>query len=75
MTTPYIGYSNEMLTKGAPIKEGDFIRCPRCMQQHLVRDSWPAGSIQWYRCDERTYLCGIAGHSVMGTDPDATGGI
>ena len=74
MTVPFIAVSNDELGKNL----GETIKCPHCGSDHAVEQSGPSkthkstgeviegpsGLLQFYRCGEASYLCGINGKAI-----------
>lgn len=57
---------------GGPL--GDAISCPHCGKAHLVEfgekvlddgSREPSRALAFYRCDKKTYLCGINGREFL----------
>ena len=73
-TMPFIAVGNDELGKDL----GETIKCPRCGADHAVEQSGPSraykstgevidgpsGLLQFYRCGEASYLCGINGKAI-----------
>jgi len=46
----------------------DKIKCPHCGEEHEVKNTQDNGKpsiLNWYKCGEHAYLCGIEGQSIM----------
>ena len=67
---PYFAIGNDEIEKGAPIKKGDKIKCPRCGKKHIIKygkdeRGKETGMLAFYNCGKETYLAGINGHSIL----------
>lgn len=52
-------------------KVGDTIECQKCGEDHPVKsgkdtDGNDSPLIQYYKCGEKTYLCGVNGKDITG---------
>jgi hypothetical protein len=62
MKTPYIGFSNETLSKLPRAKTGDTFTCKRCGEIHDLRACDDGSTIiLWYKCREDTMLGAVDG--------------
>lgn len=83
--TPFVGFTNDTLSRQPRLAEGDEITCPHCRATHVVEagKAVPAdpplatGSeapplILFYSCGGKPYLAAVAGRSVISIRPDAS---
>lgn len=74
---PYIGFSNETLSRQARVAEGDPIACKRCGGTHnLVRAAQSDGTpsmLMFYRCGRSSFIGALDGRLVAGLMPDVSG--
>lgn len=79
MSTPYIGFGNDTLSKMPKVGDGDPIICPKCQSVHKLECGTKNGNkddfLMFYRCGESSYLGAIAGRLVAGVTPDVSGKI
>jgi len=77
--TPYIGFSNDALDRLPTIKEGDFINCPHCNNQHIVLCGTTKGQktdlLMYYKCGDDAYACGVTGKNIMNQKSDLSGNL
>ena len=78
MTTPYIGFGNDTLSRQPAAKENDMIRCPRCLKRHKLSgakdaEGNPTAVLLFYKCGKHSYLAAVAGRSVIGVKADVKG--
>jgi hypothetical protein len=59
---PFVSFSHAELEKAPAIKAGDEITCRICGGRHVVK---PSGVLLFYKCEETTFLGGVAGKSVL----------
>ncbi len=73
---PYVGFSNETLSKLPTCKVGDEFRCPKCGETHTIQPA-DDGSfiIGFYKCQGKDYLGAVAGHLVVPFQADESGKI
>ena len=50
-----------VVAKLLPLREGDFLDCPRCGGRHLVTSYAKAPMVLTTRCEGTTYLAGMQG--------------
>jgi hypothetical protein len=70
MTTPFFAIGNDELEKKNPL--GETFKCPHCGLDHPVEFGdevidgvkVPSTLLAFYKCGEKTYLCGINGKAL-----------
>jgi len=79
METPYIGFSNETLSKLPPVKKGDMVFCSNCGNQHPLECGTVNGkedtTLMFYNCGEESFLGAVAGKCVVLKKADVSGTI
>ena len=70
MSTPYIGFGNDTLTKQPML--GPTAPCPKCGKECEVEDSDPP-MLQFINCCGSSYLVGIKGKDIAGVPSDVSG--
>lgn len=74
MAVPYIGFSNDTLSKQPRVQPGDLISCPQCKGQHPLESGDKGETIMLlYRCGGKTYLGAIDGRLTIGVKADCSG--
>ena len=78
--TPYIGFSNETLSKLPKAKKGDMVFCTNCGEQHPLecgKDSEgnENDSLMFYTCGDKSYLGAVDGRCVVLKKADVSGKI
>lgn len=54
-----------VLAKLLPLREGDFLDCPRCGGRHLVTLHGKATGVLTMRCEGTTYVAGMQGKQLV----------
>lgn len=77
MSTPYIGFSNDALSKLPKVSKGQLIKCDKCKKCHRLEcgtsDGKESDTIMFYKCGEDSYLGAVAGRLVAGLKADVNG--
>lgn len=77
MTTPYIGFSNNTLSRLPQAKEGDMIQCPHCGKSHPLECATKNGKktdiLMFFKCNGKDYVGAITGQIIIGQSPDCSG--
>jgi len=76
MSTPYIGFGNDSLSKLPTVKPGDEITCPECGARHKL-ETPDGGStlVMFYKCGDGLYLGAVDGRCTVGVKSDVSGNI
>jgi hypothetical protein len=79
MSTPYIGFNNETLSKCTKVKEGDLIICPTCQEKHALtcgidqETGEKTDLLMFYQCGDKSFLGAVNGRLVIRKKPDCSG--
>lgn len=74
---PYVGFTNDTLSKLPLVRPGDEITCPRCGARHVLKNPTPKTEVpvaMFYQCGDQHYMGAVQNRNVIGVQPDVSSG-